>query len=102
MIKSFNNTVKFRFMFVVTVLFLLVTGFFYKSTALSFPFVDEQYNFAIGKYLTKGEILYDDIITNHQPITHIFSALVQEIKKPNTTFSLLTTHRTAIIFFSGS
>ncbi|OGE28137.1 hypothetical protein A2867_01120 [Candidatus Daviesbacteria bacterium RIFCSPHIGHO2_01_FULL_40_11] len=101
MIKSFNNTVKFRFMFVVTVLFLLVTGFFYKSTALSFPFVDEQYNFAIGKYLTKGEILYDDIITNHQPITHILSALVQEVKNPNTTFSLLVAHRVAVAIWSG-
>lgn len=87
--------------FAVTVLFLLTTGYFYRRTVLSFPFVDEQYNFAIGKYLTRGEILYDDIITNHQPITHIFSALVQEIKQPNTTFSLLTAHRTAIIIWSG-
>ncbi len=87
--------------FAVTVLFLLAIGYFYRGTALSFPFVDEQYNFAIGKYLTRGEILYDDIVTNHQPITHIFSALVQEIKQPNTTFSLLTVHRSAIIIWSS-
>lgn len=68
---------------------------------MSFPFIDEQYNFAIGKYLTHGEILYDDIITNHQPVTHIFSALIQEIKKPNTTFSLLVAHRTSIIIWSS-
>lgn len=76
------------FLVIVTVLFLLVTGYFYRGLSLSFPFIDEQYNFAIGKYLTNGEILYDDIITNHQPVTHIFSALVQETRKPNTTFSL--------------
>lgn len=87
--------------FVITILFLLAIGYFYRGMALSFPFVDEQYNFAIGKYLTDGEILYDDIITNHQPFAHIFSALVQEIKKPNTTFSLLVAHRTTIIIWSG-
>ncbi|OGE72447.1 hypothetical protein A3H40_04345 [Candidatus Daviesbacteria bacterium RIFCSPLOWO2_02_FULL_38_15] len=76
-------------------------GYLYRGIAMSFPFVDEQYNFAIGKYLTRGEILYDDIITNHQPVTHIFSALVQEIRKPNTTFSLLTVHRDAIIIWSS-
>lgn len=85
----------------ITVLFLIVTGYFYRGTSLSFPFIDEQYNFAIGKYLNNGEILYDDIITNHQPVTHIFSALVQKIKKPNTTFSLLSAQRTAIIIWSS-
>lgn len=87
--------------FVVTAIFLLVMGFYYKGSALSSSFVDEQYNFAIGKYLLKGEILYDDIITNHQPITHIFSALVQKIRKPNTTFSLLMSHRIAVIIWSS-
>lgn len=87
--------------FVAALIFLLGMGFYYKDTALSLPFVDEQYNFAIGKYLSKGEILYDDIITNHQPITHIFSALVQIIRDPNTTFSLLVNHRVAMAFWSG-
>ena len=87
--------------FAVTVIFLLAAGYFYRGVVMSFPFVDEQYNFAIGKYLRNGEILYDDVITNHQPIAHIFSALVQEIKQPNTTFSLLNVHRTVIIIWSS-
>lgn len=88
--------------FVAALFFLLVIGSYYKDSSLSQPFIDEQYNFAIGKYLSKGEILYDDIITNHQPITHIFSALVQIVRDPNTTFSLLVNHRVAMAFWSGS
>ncbi|MBI2019267.1 hypothetical protein HYS95_01190 [Candidatus Daviesbacteria bacterium] len=85
----------------VTIIFFVIIGYFQKIQALSFPFVDEQYNFAIGKYLLNKEILYDDIITNHQPITHIFSALVQDIRKPNTTFSSVKTHREAVVIWSA-
>lgn len=49
-------------------------------------FVDEEYNLAIGKYITQNEVLYEDIITNHQPITDILSGLVQGLKTPPTFF----------------
>ncbi len=85
---------------IATLLFLLVTGYFYRNIILSFRFVDEEYNFAIGRYLTKNEVLYDDIITNHQPITHILSGIIQKYAKPNTTYLLIDRHRTFIIIWS--
>lgn len=63
-------------------------------------FVDEEYNFAIGKYLLRNEVLYDDIITNHQPITHILSYAVQKFTNPNSTFLLVVRHREFIIVWS--
>lgn len=75
-------------------------GYIYRNNALSFRFVDEEYNFAIGKYLLRGETLYDDIITNHQPITHSLSSFVQELSQPNSTFLLIMRHREFIIFWS--
>lgn len=85
---------------VITLLFLIIMGFFYKNNAFSFRFVDEEYNFAIGKYLLKNEILYDDIITNHQPITHILSSVVQKYSNPNSTYLLVVRHREFIIAWS--
>lgn len=84
----------------VTFLFLLTTGYFYTKNAFSVHFVDEEYNFAIGKYLLKNEVLYKDIITNHQPITHIASSFVQDYSKPNSIFLLVNRHRTAIAVWS--
>lgn len=79
---------------------LAISDYFYSNKALSFRFVDEQYNFAIGKYLTWGERLYDDIITNHQPLTHILSFQVQQLTKPNSTYLLVVNHRKAIILWA--
>lgn len=84
----------------VALLFLLTTGYFYTKNAFSFHFVDEEYNFAIGKYLLKNEVLYKDIITNHQLITHIASSFVQDYSKPNSIFLLVSRHRTAIAAWS--
>lgn len=84
----------------ITFFFLLTTGYFYTKNAFSFHFVDEEYNFAIGKYLLSHEVLYRDIITNHQPITHIASSFVQNYSKPNSIFLLVSRHRTAIAVWS--
>jgi len=84
----------------VTFFFLLTTGYFYTKNTFSLHFVDEEYNFAIGKYLLKDEVLYKDIITNHQPITHIASSFVQNYSKPNSIFLLVSRHRTAIAVWS--
>lgn len=85
----------------LTIILLIIVGFSQKMQALSFPFVDEQDNFAIGKYLLKEEIIYEDIITNHQPLTYILSAAVQKIRPSNTTFSLLVNHRMALFFWTS-
>lgn len=93
---------RFRiFLISITIFFLIITGYFYKNISLSYPFIDEQEVFAIGKYLLNGEKLYKDIITNHQPVGYIASAFVQKITNPNTTFMLLEKHRLAIILWSA-
>lgn len=86
--------------FIIFLGFYFSFGFFYKSHLLSSRFVDEEYNFAIGKYLLKNEILYKDILTNHQPLTHILSALVQNISKPDNTFFMVKYHRLFILIWS--
>lgn len=87
--------------FILVVLLLFITIPAYKNQIFSTRFVDEEYNFAIGRYLTKREILYDDIITNHLPVTHILSSLIQRKEKPETTYALINDHRTAIINWSA-
>ncbi|MBI2600764.1 hypothetical protein HYW42_02320 [Candidatus Daviesbacteria bacterium] len=89
------------FLFIFVLILLFVTGQAYKNVIFSTKFVDEEYNFAIGKYLAKGEILYDDIITNHQPVTHILSGLLQKKENPDTTYALIKSQRTAIINWSA-
>lgn len=79
---------------------MLIVDYFYKNNSFTFHFVDEEYNFAIGKYLLKNDILYNDILTNHQPLTHILSSVVQEYSKPNNIFMLVTRHREFIILWS--
>ncbi len=81
-------------------LFLLTSGYFYNNKALDFRFVDEEDNFAIGKYLAKGEMLYDDILTNHQPLTYIFSAFIHKFTNPNSVYVLITRHRQFEIIWS--
>lgn len=87
--------------FILVILLLFITIPAYKNQIFSTRFVDEEYNFAIGRYLNKGEILYDDIITNHLPVTHLLSGLVQKKTNPETTYALIDGQRTAIINWSA-
>ncbi len=80
--------------------FLFFTSQSYKNNVFSVRFLDEEYNLAIGKYLNRGEILYDDIVTNHQPVTHLLSGLLQKKQNPDTTSKLIEGHRLAIINWS--
>lgn len=80
-----------------TLVFLLFVGKAYQSQALSYHFVDEDNNLALGKYLLKGEILYKDMYSQHQPLGYIFSAKVQEITSPNSLFLLIKRHREVMI-----
>lgn len=89
-----------KFLFILVISLFLLISFFYKDNIFQTKFVDEEYNFAIGRYLTSREILYEDIITNHQPLTHIFSSIVQNTTHPNSTFSLISKHRWTILMWS--
>ncbi len=84
----------------ITLLFLILTGYFYSNKALSFKFVDEEDNFVFGKYLVWREKLYDDLLSNHQPVTFILSYIVQEYTHPSNIYSLVTRHRQALIFWT--
>lgn len=81
---------------------LLISGYFLRQQAFSLRFVDEEDNFAIGNYLSKGDILYDDIITNHQPLTYIFSLIVHKYYHPSNTYLLVNKHREAMIVWSAA
>lgn len=92
---------KFNYVLVILVLFFMAfLGKSYSDKALAFKFVDEQYNFTIGKYLSWGEVLYTDLISNHQPITHIFSYQTQNLTSPPNIFLLLKKHRQAVAVWS--
>lgn len=82
------------------IIFLLITSYFYRQKSVEFKFVDELDNFTFGKYLLHGEKLYDDLISNHQPLTFILSALVQDLTKPINVYYLLTHHREAVFIIA--
>lgn len=85
---------------ILGIIILTTTSYFYKQNALDFRFIDEEYNFTVGKYLKNNEKLYQDLITNHQPLAHILSAKVQEITSPNSTYLLVSNHRKSVIIWS--
>lgn len=92
---------KFKFLLLIlTVIWLLVIGKLYQNQALSFHFVDEEDNLVLGQYLLKGEKLYSNLFSQHQPLAYIFSAGIQTTTNPNSLFLLLKRHREAMIIWS--
>lgn len=83
-----------------SVIFFIFVGFLYQRQSLSFHFVDEEDNIILGSYLLKGEKLYSDLFSQHQPLAYIGSAQVIKITEPNTLFLLIKRHREAIIAWS--
>lgn len=81
---------------VLTVIFFSVLLFFYKDHILSTRFVDEEEYLASGKYILRGEKLYDDLITNHQPLAYIFSSAIQKVTQPPNMYKMIVNHRLAI------
>lgn len=81
----------------VGILNLLATAFYFRKHALNFKFVDEEDNLTIGKYVLKGEKIYDDIISNHQPLTYILSSNIQGVTHPENGYFLITRHREFMI-----
>ncbi|HPJ17371.1 MAG TPA: hypothetical protein PK639_04065 [Candidatus Woesebacteria bacterium] len=67
---------------------------------LAVNFVDEQDNMVVGRYLTKGDKLYEKIFSHHQPGAYIISAANQIIFKPNTILGLIKQHRQLITVWS--
>ncbi|MCL4338309.1 hypothetical protein M1271_01315 [Patescibacteria group bacterium] len=55
---------------------------------------------AIGKFLLKGEKLYGDIYTNHQPVTYIMSAVIQKAIHPNSIPLIVKRFRESVILWS--
>ncbi len=87
-------------------LFILIFSLFsftipsYKNILFSTKFVDEEENFAVGKYIIRGEIFYEDIATNHLPLAGLLSGLIQKRDNPATTHDLIETQRTFITTWS--
>lgn len=80
----------------LTVIFFLIVLFFYRSHLLSVRFVDEEEYFAAGRFMQKGEKLYDDLITNHQPLAYVFSSTIQKIANPPNMYKMIIDHRLAV------
>lgn len=83
-----------------SIIFFIFMGFLYQKQALSFHFVDEEDNIILGNYLLKGEKLYSDLFSQHQPLAYIGSAQIIKITEPNSLFLLIKRHREAIIGWS--
>lgn len=66
----------------------------------SFKFVDEDEYMVNGWLLTKGKRLYQDISTNHQPVSYLISAGVHTISHPNNLFMLVQRHRQFVFLWS--
>lgn len=86
----------------ISIAFFLILSYSYKDNIFKQRFVDEEENFANGKYLLKGEKLYDDILTSHQPLAYVFSYSVQNISHPRDVYFLIKNHRLAVLFWSAA
>lgn len=84
----------------LTLVFLLITGFFYQNKALSLHFVDEEDNMILGDYLLKGDKLYSDLFSHHQPFAYVLSAGIQKVFQPDSIFLLIKRHREVVITLS--
>lgn len=91
---------KKKFIYLIAVLVLATSAYFYNGRILNFKFVDEEENFASGKYLLSNQKLYDDLITNHQPLSYIISAGVQKLSHPENIYLLVSRHRRIVIAWS--
>lgn len=93
------NKLKF-ILLILTLVLLFVSSKAYQNQALSFHFVDEEDNIVLGSYLLKGEKLYSDLFSHHQPLAYTFSAGIQKATDANTLFLLIKRHREAVIIWS--
>lgn len=99
----FKNNIKFlKIVFLTVILiFLLINNFFLNENfSLSTRFGDEDAHMIGGYFINKGEKLYRDISTHHQPLVYFISAFWQRIINPPNLFIFIKRHREFIFLYS--
>ncbi len=99
-VKKVLNSRVFWQKTLVSVAIFLWLGFLFvlfSRNVFNIHFGDEDDNFLLGKFLTRGSFLYSDLFSHHQPLGYVISAFVQTVTKPETIFQLVGAHR-AFIF----
>ena len=99
-LKSFKSFLLKSKWSVLTIIVLLYLSFSYYNKIFAVSFVDEQDNFALGKYLLENQKLYSDLFSHHQPLGYIFSAGIQSLTSPENIYQLIKFHREFMIIWS--
>lgn len=94
------SKLSYKLLVLMVGLFLVFTSLAYQNKVFSQHFVDEEDNIVLGKYLLRGEKLYSDLFSHHQPLAYIISAGVQKLTNPNSIYLLIKRHREFIILWS--
>ncbi|MEN9407328.1 MAG: hypothetical protein RLZZ455_544 [Candidatus Parcubacteria bacterium] len=79
--------------------FVLFTYVSYKKIG-SFGCFDDCSNFVGAWFILKGQVLYEQIFFNHQPLAAYVSAAVQELTQPTSIYQLVVFHRVFVYLFS--
>src|SRR3989344_1765887 len=98
MIKFIKSRIN---LILITIGLLIFLGYFYENKVFYIHFVDEEDNLVLGKYLTRGEKLYSDLFSHHQPLAYIISAGIQKTTDPNSIALLIKRHREFLIVWSA-
>jgi hypothetical protein len=86
--------------FLITLLFVVTSSFFYENKTLYTNFVDEEDNMVSAKYILSGQELYKDIFEQHQPTLYLISSGIQKVVNPGSIFLLIKRHREFVIIWS--
>lgn len=98
MLESLSMTRKL--LLLVSIIFFLFLSFNFTNKVFQTSFVDEDDNFASGKYILAGEKVYKEFFSHHQPFAYIISAGLQRVTNPNSIYLLVKRHREFIIAWS--
>lgn len=97
----YNSPTVRKFLALITLLLLTVTFIRLQKNIVTISFGDEEDNIALGHYLLRGEKLYKNLFTHHQPLGYIASAGVQKVTNPNSIYLLIKSHRLFVFAFSA-
>lgn len=89
--------------FIFLAIFLLILSFsFYTSYNLRYylRFGDEVGHWYLGHLITKGQKLYQDIFSHHQPLIYCLSAITEIIFKPENLYKYVGIQRMSMFFYS--
>lgn len=96
-----NNKYVFTILLIFIFLTVLVTNLiFYYLQSVNFNFIDEFDNIMAGFYMTKGRLLFSEIVHHRQPGMVWISFLLQKLTIPGSLYELIVVHRYFIMFFS--